>query len=101
MTIIQVGVTFCAWQVNIFGDKESSVTLQEHIDKGATFEHLLNHLVASYPALTDTLIHPATQQLNDDIIVIINGKFLDLVGGLQTQLRHGDNIQFLPVIPGG
>lgn len=101
MTVIQIEVTFCAWQANIFGNKQSSTTLREHIDKGATFEDLLNHLVRSYPSLKDTLIDTASQQLYDNIIVIVNGRLLDLIGGMQAHMKDGDKVQFLPCLPGG
>jgi molybdopterin converting factor small subunit len=101
VTMIQIQVTFCAWPPNIFGNERSSVTLEEHIDEGGTFQDFLNHLVRSYPALKDTLIDPATEQLYDEIVAIVNGRFLDLIGGMQTHLKDGDRIEFFPCLPGG
>lgn len=101
VTKIQVGVTFCAWPTRILGNEKSSVKLEEHIEKGGTFEDLLNHLVDNYPALKDTLIDPVTQKLYDEIVVIVNGKSLDPIDGMQTHLKNEDSVEFLPCLPGG
>ncbi|MFH1003451.1 MAG: MoaD/ThiS family protein [Chloroflexota bacterium] len=98
---IQVEVTFCAWPDNTFGEARSSVTFQESLETGATFTDLVHQLASRYPALPNTIIDVSRQQLYGDIVVIVNGKFLEMVGGLPARLADGDKVQLLPCVPGG
>ena len=99
--MIQIEVTFCAWQDNTFGNKKSTFTLQESVSKGATLDDLFNQLIHQYSALEAAILDQASQQLHDYIIVIVNGKFFDLIGGMKARLGSGDRVQVLPCIAGG
>ncbi len=99
--MIQVEVTFYAWPDNTFGEARSSIAFQESLEAGATFAGLVDQLARRYPALKDTVIDGSRQQLHDDIVVIVNGKMLDMIGGLPARLADGDKVQLLPCVPGG
>ncbi len=75
--------------------------LPETVKEGTTFAGLLGRLLKKYPALAGTLVDPATSQLYEYVMVTINGRFLDLVGGQDARLQAGDKIQFLPFLAGG
>jgi molybdopterin converting factor small subunit len=100
--VIEVEVSFFAWQDKVLGkEKQGPAVLPEKVKEGTTFGGLLSHLVRKYPALVGTLVDPATGQLYEYVMVTINGRFLDLVGGQEVRLQAGDRVQFLPFLAGG
>ena len=100
--MIEVEVSFFAWQDKVLGKKmPGPAMLPETVQEGTTFAGLLGHLLRKYPALAGTLVDPATGQLYEYVMVTINGRFLDLVGGQDARLQVGDRIQFLPFLAGG
>ncbi len=101
MSGITVEVSFHAWQTRVFGKEESPVILEEVINKGTTFEGLLNQLIDKYPALEGTVVDPESGRVYDHAMVVLNGRVIDLVGGPRVVLSEGDKIQFLPMVAGG
>ena len=101
MNGIAVEVSFHAWQSEVFGKEESPVILEEVINKGMTFEGLLNQLIGKYPALEGTVVEPESRRVYDHAMVILNDRVIDLAGGPQVVLSQGDKIQFIPMVAGG
>ena len=101
MALITVEVTFHAWQAEIFGSKESPIILEESISKGMTFEYLLNRLIDRYPAIKGIIVDPSSGRVHEHVMIIVNDRILDLVGGLQARLKDGDKIHILPYLTGG
>jgi molybdopterin converting factor small subunit len=41
------------------------------------------------------------ERLSGYVSVVLNGRFLDLISGMETAIRNGDSLLLLPVIEGG
>ncbi len=101
MEPIAIKVSFHAWQAEIFGREEGPVIVEESVAKEATVTVLLDQLVDRYPAIKGIIVDPESGRLHDHVMIIVNHRVLDLVGGLQTPLKKGDRIHVLPYITGG
>jgi len=44
---------------------------------------------------------PATDKLSDSVKVLLNGRMITYLNGLETPVRGGDTVSFLPPMAGG
>jgi molybdopterin converting factor small subunit len=77
------------------------VTLEREIDDGTTVKDLLEDIASQNQAFKEVLFDAKTGRLAGHISLILNGRFLELAGGLEAQLRPGDTIRLMPGFSGG
>ncbi len=72
------------------------------IEDGATLSVLLKKLIQEErKELLARLLDPSEASLQSDILVLINGIEISALEGLNTKLRDGDEVVFLPTVHGG
>ena len=82
---------------HISGKTQLTVNFQESISLKA----LLSKLSQEFPSLEKTF---TDQQLNDsrsNALILVNGREISVLNGLETKLNDGDEIVFVPVVHGG
>ncbi len=72
-------------------------------ETGAAYsvKDLLNHLCTKYRRLGQIVFDCQTQKLTGQVVIFLNGRSLELVDGLETKLKDGDSVTFIPFIEGG
>ena len=100
MSVVQVEVM--AWLSRYFTAKSPGrLTMEKEIGDGATIRDLLEEFAAQNAELGELLFNAKTGRLTGHVTVILNGRLLELAGGLDAKLRSGDSIRLLPTIAGG
>jgi molybdopterin synthase sulfur carrier subunit len=69
--------------------------------KGMLLKDLIMQLSQEMPALAKTF---TDQQLNDsksNALILVNGREISVLNGMETELGDGDEIVFIPVVHGG
>jgi sulfur-carrier protein len=82
---------------HISGKTQLNVNYQE----GTSLKDLLSKLSQELPELKKTF---SNQQLNDsrsNSLILVNGREISVLNGLETELSDGDEIVFVPVVHGG
>ncbi len=82
---------------HISGKTQLTVNYQE----GLSLKDLLTKLSQELPELEKTF---SDQQLNDsrsNSLILVNGREISVLDGLETKLSDGDEIVFVPVVHGG
>ncbi len=82
---------------HISGKTQLIINYQECI----SLKNLLAKLTQELPELEKTF---SNQQLNDsrsNSLILVNGREISVLNGLETKLRDGDEIVFVPVVHGG
>jgi molybdopterin synthase sulfur carrier subunit len=70
--------------------------------KGAlSIKELMNEIVREMPALKPSLIHQQLEDLRSNALILVNGREISVLNGLETKLKDGDEIVFVPVVHGG
>jgi molybdopterin synthase sulfur carrier subunit len=69
----------------------NSVSLREFIKK----------IVNEKPQLKRALIDPELEDPRPNALIIVNGKEINVLNGLETVLKDGDEVVFVPVLHGG
>lgn len=74
-----------------------------HIDDAPemTVDQMLQQLHAKYPALRAKLFVNDSTELNPSIQVLVNGRDMRYLAGLQTALSGSDEIRLFPPVGGG
>ena len=69
--------------------------------EGISIKELVTKISQEMPELKRTF---SDQQLNDsrsNSLILINGREISVLNGLETKLKDGDEIVFVPVVHGG
>jgi molybdopterin synthase sulfur carrier subunit len=78
----------------------AGVNQTELVFEGTTARDFLKGLEARYEGMRN-LIHPRGEELSDLMYVLVNGKNILRLDGLETVVRDGDIVSVLPVTAGG
>ena len=82
---------------HISGKTQLTINFQEN----TSLKELLSNLSQEFPSLEKTF---TDQQLNDsrsNALILVNGREISVLNGLETRLNDGDEIVFVPVVHGG
>jgi molybdopterin converting factor small subunit len=101
--MIKIKVEFISWLSEVLESEGSanSRSLEMDVEQDSTVQHLLLQIAARYPRFRQSAFDSGLQKLNENICVFRNDRLLELDNGLQTGLKYGDKIVFVPVFPGG
>ena len=66
-----------------------------------TLRDILANLAAEHEAFAKSVFHPGTQRLRSSIIVVINDRVVEAVGGLDVEVSESDRILLLSTLAGG
>ena len=81
---------------HLSGKTQLTINFQE----GMSLKDLITKISREMPQLDKTF----SDQLNDsrsNALVLINGREISVLNGLETKLNEGDEIVFIPVVHGG
>lgn len=66
-----------------------------------TLRDLLRELSPAYALLKKLILDNKTGRLKGNTLIILNETHVDLLGGLDTPLKVGDNLVLIPFLAGG
>lgn len=75
--------------------------LEEWVEEGEPLRSLLNRLAKRLDQFPEAVFDPETQSLSSEVALVLNDHIQNLAQGLETPLREGDRVAFLPILAGG
>jgi hypothetical protein len=91
-----------SWISNTLGLAESSSQqLRKKVKEGTTLVALLGELANNYPEFRKMVFNPETNQLSEQVLIILNNRLLQYGEITSIVLKDKDNITLAPVIFGG
>ena len=81
-------------------DQPGPVILEEALEEGESLRSLLTRLAERISNFSEAVFDPQTQSLSSEVSILINNH-INLSQGLDTKLKDGDQILFLPILAGG
>ncbi len=89
------------WMADRLGwDTPGPVVVEEELQGGDSLRAVLNRLAEKNSYFPEAVFDPATQSLSSEVSLILNNH-TRLPQGLDTPLKDGDRILFLPILAGG
>jgi len=61
----------------------------------------IKKIVEELPKLKRALIDPELEDPRPNTLILVNGKEISVLNGLETMLEDGDEVVFVPVVHGG
>ncbi len=62
---------------------------------------LMSEITREVPALTQSLIDRQLEDNRPNVLILVNGREISVLNGLETDLRDGDEVVLVPVVHGG
>ncbi len=81
-------------------DDPGPVILEESLEGEESLRSLLNRLSGRFSTFSESVFDPATQSLSSEVTILINDH-VNLSQGMETKLKDGDRVLFLPILAGG
>jgi molybdopterin synthase sulfur carrier subunit len=69
--------------------------------KGASMLDLINAVTAQLPVLRRNLLDEQLENPKPNALILVNGKEISVLNGLETKVKDGDQVVFVPVVHGG
>ncbi len=69
--------------------------------KGASVLDLVNAVTKELPVLRRNLLDEQLDEPKPNALILVNGREISVLNGLETKVKDGDEIVFVPVVHGG
>lgn len=66
-----------------------------------SLREFIKRMVKELPKLKRALIDPELEDPRPNTLILVNGKEIGVLNGLETMLKDGDQVVFVPVLHGG
>ena len=77
------------------------LVLEREVRDSATVRDLLEEIASRNREFAEALFNARTGNLASHISLILNGRFLELSGGLEVKLKPGDTLRLMLAFSGG
>ncbi|MBT4498296.1 MAG: MoaD/ThiS family protein [Gemmatimonadetes bacterium] len=97
-----VNIEIMPWLSRYFAAGRSGrVVMERKVDDGTTIRDLLEEIIADKREVREILFEADTGRLFGYIALVLNERFVELSGGLDTELKSGDTLRLMPGFSGG
>lgn len=80
---------------------KSKINLENECFITITLREAIQKIVEIFPSLRSMLIDPELNDPRPNSLILVNGKEISVLKGLDTQLKDGDEVVLVPVVHGG
>ena len=92
-----VNVRFFGVFRNITGKHKLAIKFKDTV----LLKEVIKEIVEEMPRLKRTLIDPDLEDPRPNTLIMVNGKEISILNGLETMLKDGDEVVFIPVLHAG
>jgi len=94
---MEVTVRFVGVFRSISGEKELTIKFRET----STVKTAIMKIIKELPGLKRALIDPRLEDPRPNTLILLNGREISVLNGLETVLKDEDEVVFVPVLHGG
>lgn len=87
--------------VGVFRSISGKDELNMQFRKRVSMKEAMSEIVEKLPKLGRVLVNSELETATAHMLVLVNGKEISVLDGLDTRLKDGDEVVFVPVIHGG
>ena len=97
-----IQIVIMPWLSDAFGSEGSQrVVLGEQIDPGSSLKEVLHLLAVKYEPFGSTIFDVRSERVRNHARVVVNDRLMELLEGVDTVLKDGDQLIFLAAYSGG
>jgi len=82
---------------SISGKSKLSITAKDAI----RLSEVIKRIIEEKPKIKRALIDPELEDPRPNTLILVNGKEISILNGLDTMIENGDEVVFVPVVHGG
>jgi molybdopterin synthase sulfur carrier subunit len=82
---------------HISGKSQLSIKCEE----STSLKELINTIAEETPELKQSLLSQQPDDSRANALILVNGREISVLNGLETKLNDGDEVVFVPVVHGG
>ncbi len=75
--------------------------IEEPLAAGDSLRSVLDRLAGRIGRFAESVFDPRTQSLSSEVTIVVNDSISNMPDGLETRLKAGDHVLFLPILAGG
>jgi sulfur-carrier protein len=75
--------------------------LRLNFERDSSIKELINEITREKPQLKRTLVDQQSDGSIPNALILVNGTEISIFKGLETKIKDGDEIVFVPVVHGG
>lgn len=87
--------------IGVFRTFSGRSKLTIKIEKAISLREAIEKIVEEAPNLKGFLVDPELEDPRPNALILVNGREISVLNGLETLLKDGDEVVFVPVIHGG
>lgn len=87
--------------MGVFRSIAGKSRLTIRLRNAAPLREAIKEVVEEMPRLKRTLIDPDLEDPRPNTLILVNGKEVSVLNGLETKLKDGDEVVFIPVLHTG
>lgn len=97
----KVRIELLSWLADTTETNSDSEVPEEDLCDCRTVKELLVQLARAYPRFAKSVFDIRDLSLNAAVAIFVNGRQIELENGLETILKDGDSLVFVPLLAGG
>jgi molybdopterin synthase sulfur carrier subunit len=97
MHVMAVTVKFIGALRHVSGAGELALNCKDNV----SIRELMREITEEVPALTRSLIDQQLEEPTPNVLILVNGREISVLNGLETNLQDGDEVVLVPVVHGG
>ena len=97
MRSLTITVKFIGPLRHVSGTSELALDFQHQV----SIRGLMSEITKELPVLTQSLIDQQLKDPRPNVLIIVNGKEIGVLNGLETNLQDDDEVVLVPVVHGG
>jgi molybdopterin synthase sulfur carrier subunit len=94
---VTIAVKFIGSLRHISGTGELALSCKSRV----AIRELMNEIIKKLPELRRSLIDKQLGQPRPNTLVLVNGREISVLNGLETKLKDGDEVVLIPFVHGG
>jgi molybdopterin synthase sulfur carrier subunit len=92
-----INVKFIGALRHVSGAGELALNCKDNV----SIRELMREITEEVPALTRSLIDQQLEEPTLNVLILVNGREISVLNGLETNLQDGDEVVLVPVVHGG
>ena len=102
MVGINVAINVKVRLLGVFRGLSGKSQVPLELEETTTIRKIIQKLAGAFsPEFKRTLIDPELEDPRPNALILVNGKEISVLQGLETEVNHGDEIVLVPVSHGG
>ncbi len=79
------------------GEEVVTLELQKHL----SLKQIMKRIARERQGLREVFVVSQPEKLRTAMLILVNGKEVSVLKGLETVINHGDELVFVPILHGG